>query len=57
MAFIVKPLEIFWQNFNRKVPWIVLYQADDSSALGKNSCPNYNSLMVWNISIEALKYT
>ena len=33
MAFnIVKPLQIFWQNFYRNVPWVVLYQADNFSA-------------------------
>ena len=31
-AFIVKPLQIFWQNFYRNVPWVVLYQADNFSA-------------------------
>ena len=52
MAFTVKPLQIFWQKFHRNVPWVVLYQADDSSArylffelsnLGKNACSSYNS--------------
>ena len=32
MAFIVKPLQIFWQNFYRNVPCVILYQADDLSA-------------------------
>ena len=29
MAFIVKPSQIFWQNFYRNVPLMVLYQADN----------------------------
>ena len=32
MAFIVKPLQIFWQDFYRNVPWVVLYHADDFCA-------------------------
>ena len=32
MALIDKPLQTFWQNFYRNVPWVVLYQADDFSA-------------------------
>ena len=32
MIFIVKPLQIFWQNFYKNVSWIVLYLADDFAA-------------------------
>ena len=32
MAFIVKPSQIFLQNFCRNVPCMVLYQADDFAA-------------------------
>ena len=32
MALTAKPLQIFWQNFYRNVPWVVLYQKDDFSA-------------------------
>ena len=32
MAFTAKPLQMFWQNFYRNVPWMVIYQADNFSA-------------------------
>ena len=56
MALTTKPLQIFWQNFYRTIPWVVLYHTHDCLPIAcfhwllwKRKCRNIEKKVTWKI--------